>query len=118
MSRIENGLVAIDFDVDDKRIVKRLLAELAKIAPNVHARAPRRRGSGFKLALFARLAKGEETLVGAQVIGTSTPVAARIIASKSSAASHVLMAGALDNSVSTARSLTMRMAVLRRNIGG
>ena len=62
--RVEDGLVAIDIDVDDADIVGKLLSVLAGIAPDVCKRAPTRRGGGqYKVALFARLAKGEEAFV-------------------------------------------------------
>ena len=62
--RIEDGLVALDFDIEDEDMMDRLLAALAEIAPDVYAKAPRRYGGGrFEVALFARLAEGEELFV-------------------------------------------------------
>ena len=46
--RIEDGLVPLDFDINDRDIIGQMLAELAAIAPDVHARAPRRFGGGVK----------------------------------------------------------------------
>ena len=58
--RIENGLRAIDVDVDDGPIVEALLDYVAKIAPDVHARAPTRYGGGeHKLTLFVQTPPGD-----------------------------------------------------------
>ena len=55
--RIEQGLAAIDNDIDDGPMIEAVLAFIADIAPDIHARAPRRYGGGtFKLALFVQKA--------------------------------------------------------------
>lgn len=55
-------LLPIDVDVNDAPMLQALDAEIARIAPEVAARAPRRSGGGVKVALFARLtlAPGED----------------------------------------------------------
>ena len=59
--RLENGLRAVDIDVDDGPIVEALLAYVATIAPDVAAHAPTRYGGGaHKLTLFVRAPKGDE----------------------------------------------------------
>ena len=55
-----DGVVAIDLDIDDEAAIAEMLLAFAEIAPEVAARAPTRFGRGAKLALFARLAPGEE----------------------------------------------------------
>jgi hypothetical protein len=54
--RIEDGLLALDIDVNDAAMVAALLAILKTIAPDVWALAPMRGGQGTaKIALFCRL---------------------------------------------------------------
>ena len=63
--RIENGLRAVDIDVDDGPMVEALLRYVATIAPDVHARAPTRYGGGeHKLTLFVRAPEGDATGAG------------------------------------------------------
>jgi hypothetical protein len=52
-------LCVIDIDISDAAMVAKLDAEIARIAPEVAARAPRRTGGGAKVALFTRLGDRE-----------------------------------------------------------
>lgn len=62
--RIENGLVAIDCDVDDPVLAADLACIMAETMPAVFDNAPARFGSGTrKITYFARLASGEEPFV-------------------------------------------------------
>jgi len=57
---IRDGLVMIDFDIDDEAVVGAMIGHLGRIAPEVAARGPTRFGNGYKVAIVARLAPGEE----------------------------------------------------------
>jgi putative DNA primase/helicase len=60
--RMDNGLGAVDLDVNDRAGVAAILTAIEDIAPDVAARAPTRYGGGEKLALFVRIT-GKEPFV-------------------------------------------------------
>jgi hypothetical protein len=57
--RVEGGLVALDFDIDDADALDAIWDALPDDIYEVIEAAPVRRGKGEKLCLFARLADGE-----------------------------------------------------------
>lgn len=57
--RVQDGLVALDFDVDDAEALDRIWEALPDHLFDVVDRAPVRMGKGDKICLFVRLAEGE-----------------------------------------------------------
>ena len=58
--RIEGGLVALDFDIDDDAALQAIWQAVPADLADLLDAMPQRHGAGFKIALFARLADGEK----------------------------------------------------------